>query len=63
MGKVITLSVAGLGILIYVGLGYAEATLSGYSGRLFALLSNVLAALFLFRAYRLLRSRNRGGQN
>jgi mono/diheme cytochrome c family protein len=46
---------AGLGIVIYIGLAYAEAVFSGYSSPSFAFLSNVLAALFLFCAYRLLR--------
>jgi mono/diheme cytochrome c family protein len=46
---------AGLGMVIYIGLAYAEAVFSGYSGPFFAFLSNVLAALLLFCAYRLLR--------
>jgi hypothetical protein len=47
--------VAGLGFLIYVGLTAAEAAISGFSSRLFALLSNLLAAVFLFGAYAILR--------
>ena len=47
---------AGLGTSVYIGLAYANAAFFGSSSPLvFALLSNVLAALLLFFAYRFLQ--------
>lgn len=46
---------AGLGVLISVGLAYAEAASSGSGSAFFAFLSNLLATLFLVGAYQLLR--------
>ena len=46
---------AGLGSLIYIGVAYAESAFLGYSSPFTAFVSNVLAGLFLFCAYRLLQ--------
>ncbi len=46
---------AGLGSVIYIGLAYAESVFFGHSSSFTAFLSNVLAALFLFSAHRLLQ--------
>ena len=46
---------AGLGFLIYVGLASTETATAGVGGAVFAFVSNLLAAVFLFFAYRILR--------
>ena len=52
---------AGLGTSVYIGLAYADAAFFGYNRPLFcALLSNVLAALFLLGAYHLLKMHSFG---
>ena len=41
---------AGLGLLIYVGLTYAEAAFTDLGGAFFAVLWNLVATVFLFTA-------------